>query len=130
RIIDRKAGSHHATRRIDVHEDFLFGVLRLQEEQLRHNHRCHVIFDRSGQEDDAFAQEPRIDIEAPLAPAGILDYLRNEIVVVDFNWTAIAQHGETFLFRNSGAPDPMRQNEKPSPAWRLPGPASRETQSR
>jgi hypothetical protein len=46
-----------------------------------------VVLDRAGDEDDAFAQQPRIDVEAALAPVGLLDddgdELCNDVLMVD-----------------------------------------------
>ena len=46
RVVDREAGSDHAARRVDVHEDVLLRVLGLEEEQLGGDERGHVILDR------------------------------------------------------------------------------------
>ena len=73
--------------RVDVHEDVLLRVLELEEEQLGGDEPGHMVLDRAGDEDDPLAQQPRIDVEAALAPVGLLDddgnELRNDVLMVD-----------------------------------------------
>ena len=56
--------------------------------------RRHMVLDRARDEHDPLAQQPRIDVEAALAPVGLLDddgnELRNNILMVD--------HGKRILF--------------------------------
>ena len=46
-----------------------------------------MVLDRARDEDDPLAQQPRIDVEAALAPVGLLDddgnELRNDVLMVD-----------------------------------------------
>ena len=46
-----------------------------------------MVLDRAGDEDDPLAQQPRIDVEAALAPVGLLDddgdELRDDVLMVD-----------------------------------------------
>ena len=78
RVVDREAGGDHAARRVDVHEDVLLRVLGLEEEQLGGDQRGHMVLDRAGDEDDPFAQQPRINVEAALAAVRLLDDDGNE----------------------------------------------------
>src|SRR6266550_6947315 len=45
-----------------------------------------MVLDRPGDEDDALAQQPRIDVEAAFAPVGLFDddgdELRNDVLMV------------------------------------------------
>ena len=45
-----------------------------------------MVLDRAGDEDDAFAQQPRIDVEAALSPVRLFDddgdELRNDVLVI------------------------------------------------
>ena len=53
-----------------------------------------MVLDRAGDEDDPLAQQPRINVEAALAPVGLFDddgnELRNDVLVVN--------HGKQILF--------------------------------
>src|SRR6185437_6430219 len=60
-------------RGIDVNRDVLLGVLRFQEEHLRHHDVGHVVVDRADDEDQALLEEARIDVIRPLAAGGLLD---------------------------------------------------------
>ncbi len=46
-----------------------------------------MVFDRTSDEDDPLAKQPRINVEAALAPVGLLDddgnKLRNDVLMVD-----------------------------------------------
>ena len=81
-VVDRKSRCNNPARRVDIHGDFLFGVLRLQEQQLGHDQRRHAVLHRAGDEDDALLEEARIDVVGPLAPVGLLDHHGNEVVHV------------------------------------------------
>jgi LemA protein len=78
RVMDRHARRDDTARRVDVHEDVLLRILRLQVEELRRDQRGHVILDLAGDEHDPLAQQPRIDVEAALAAIRLLDHDRNE----------------------------------------------------
>jgi hypothetical protein len=77
-VVNRKASRHHAAGRVDVHGDFLLGVFRFEEQQLGHHQRCHVIFNRAGQEDDALLEHARVNVVGALATVGLLDDHGNE----------------------------------------------------
>ena len=78
RVVDRHARRDDAARRVDVHEDVLLRVLRLEEQQLGGDHRGHMVLDSAGHEDDPLAQQARINVEAALAAVGLLDDDGNE----------------------------------------------------
>ena len=78
RVIDRHARRHHAAGRVDIQEHILLGVLCLQEQQLCHDERRHMILDLPGHEDDPFAQQPRINVERPFTAVRLLDDDRDE----------------------------------------------------
>src|SRR6185369_6397354 len=59
--------------------DRLVRVLRLQEQELRADQSGHRIIDLAVEEDDALAQEPRIDVEGSLAAGGLFDHHRDEL---------------------------------------------------
>jgi hypothetical protein len=78
-VVDRHAGGHHAAWRVDVEADILFRVVRFQKQHLRHDGIGNVIIHPTHQEDDALAQEPRVNIERSLTAAGLFNDHRNEI---------------------------------------------------
>ena len=72
-VEDAKPVVHRAPRGIDVHEDVLVGVLRLEEEELGD----HPVGGFSGygltEKNDPLAQQARIDIERPFAPTRLFN---------------------------------------------------------
>ena len=64
----------------DIQRNLLLRIIGLEEEELRNHKRRHPVLDRTGDEDDAFLQEPRKDIVGPLAADGLLDHHGDEIV--------------------------------------------------
>ena len=56
-VVDGHAGGDGPARRIDVHVDFLFRVLGLQEKQLRADQAGHVIVDGAAEQDDPVLEE-------------------------------------------------------------------------
>ena len=68
-VVDRQAAGHDAAGRVDVHRDLFLGVLRLQEEKLGADQGRHAVVERSVQEDDPLAQQPREDVEGAFPPA-------------------------------------------------------------
>ena len=81
-VVDRHAGGHHPARRVDVHRDFFFRILRFKEQQLRHHQRGDAVVDRAGDEDDPFLQQARINVIGALAAVGLLDHHGNEMLHV------------------------------------------------
>src|SRR5256885_15103912 len=62
-----------------------------------------MILDRAGDEDDPLAQQPRKNVEAALAPVGLLDddgdELRNDVLVVNHG-RLILNVGPAYIGRN------------------------------
>src|SRR2546430_8670561 len=75
----RSARGDVAAGAVDVERDLLFGVLGLQEQQLRHHGVGDLVVDRSADEDDPVLQQPGVDIERALTPTGVLDDHRDEV---------------------------------------------------
>src|SRR5690606_28150785 len=73
-VVDRQAGGDDAAGRVDVQADVLLGVLRLEEQQLRHHHVGHVVVDRANQEHHPLLEQARVDVVGALAAAGLLDH--------------------------------------------------------
>src|SRR6185437_6888974 len=82
RVVDRKPRRHHAARRVDVHVDFLLGVLRLKKEKLRRDQAGADVFNAAGDEDHALLEQARKDVVLPLAPCGLLQHVGHERVHV------------------------------------------------
>ena len=78
RVVNRQPRRHRAAGRIDVDVDVLLAVLHLQKEHLRDDQIRDVIVDRRADENDPVLEQPRVNIVAPLASAGLLDHHRNE----------------------------------------------------
>src|SRR5690606_34920663 len=76
-VVDRHAGGHHASGRVDVHRDVL-AVLAFEEQQLSDNQRGHLVLDLAGDEHDPLAQQAAEDVEAALAAAGAFDHYGHE----------------------------------------------------
>ena len=81
-VVDRHPRGDHAARGVDVHRDLLLRSLGLQEQELRHHQGRHPVLDRTGDEDDALLEEPRIDVVGPLAADGLLDHHGDDVVHV------------------------------------------------
>src|SRR5437773_1197114 len=79
RVVDREARGDVAAGAVDVERDLLFGVLGLQEQQLRHHEVGDLVVDRSADEDDPVLQQPGVDVERALTPTGVLDDHRDEV---------------------------------------------------
>src|SRR5437899_13096552 len=65
-------------RRIDIDVDVLFRTFHLQEEQLRDHQIRNVIVNRRSNKNDAVFEQPRINIVAALAAAGLFDHHRHQ----------------------------------------------------
>jgi hypothetical protein len=78
RIIDRHAGRHITAGGIDVEGDFLLRIFGFEEEKLGAGKCCHRVVDRTDQEDDPFAEQPREDVPAALAAIGLFDHLGDD----------------------------------------------------
>ena len=78
-VIDRETCAHRPAGRVDVHGDLFFRVFRFEEKQLSHHQARHMVFDRPGDEHDAFLQQARIDVVGAFAPRTLLDHHGNEV---------------------------------------------------
>jgi hypothetical protein len=63
---------------------FLLGVFGLKKQQLGGQKAGAVILDRTGDEDQPFLEQARIDVEGALAAGGLFDHHRHQGVVVEF----------------------------------------------
>ena len=102
RVVHRQGGRDHAAGAVDVERDVLVRVLAFQEQQLGADQRCHAIIDLTGQEDNAFLQQARIDVVRPLATRGLLDHHRHEVIGIDLKRISITHHLRTFLASDLG----------------------------
>ncbi len=82
RVVDRHAGGDHAPGRVDVETDVLVGILRLEEQQLRHHQVGGDLVDRTDQEHHALLEQARVDVIGTLAAAALLDHHRHEAEVL------------------------------------------------
>ena len=82
RVIDRQTRGDGTTRRVDIDVDVLLGVFHLQKQHLRDDKIGDVIVNRSANENDAVFQQPGIDVERALSPAGLLDDGWNQIRIL------------------------------------------------
>jgi hypothetical protein len=73
RVVDGQAGIGDAARGVDVELDRGVGVGRLEVQQLRHHEVGDLVVDGLAEEDDALVQQPRVDVEGPLAARILLD---------------------------------------------------------
>ena len=80
RVVDREQPRDLAAGRVDVDRDVLVGVFALEVQQLGDHQVRHRVVDRRAQEDDALLQEPRVDVERPLAAVRLLDDRGDEVV--------------------------------------------------
>jgi hypothetical protein len=78
RVVDGQPGVDLAARGVDVHGDVLVGVVGLEVQQLRDDEVRDLVVDRGADEDDALAQQPRVDVERALAARVLLDDDGNE----------------------------------------------------
>src|SRR5947207_1628510 len=78
RVVNGKPCRYRSARRVNVDIDVLLCVLHLQKEQLRDDQIGDVIVHWSSNENNAVLQEPRVNVVAALAPAGLLHNHRNQ----------------------------------------------------
>ena len=81
-VVDRHPRGDHAARGVDVHRNLLLRSLGLEKEKLRNHQRRHPVLDRTGDENDALLEEPRINVVGPLAADGLLDHHGDDVVHV------------------------------------------------
>ena len=77
-VVDRQARRNRAAGRVDVEEDVLVGILRLEEQQLRHDQVGGDLGHRPDQEHHALLQQPRVDVVGALAAPRLLDHHRDQ----------------------------------------------------
>ena len=80
-VVDREQRRDVAAGRVDVDVDVLVGVLRLEVQQLGAHQVGDRVVDRRAQEDDVVLEQPRVEVEGPLAPVGLLDDRGDQVVV-------------------------------------------------
>jgi hypothetical protein len=74
RVVDREARVYDAAGGVDVERDVLLGILGLEVDQLGDDQIRNLVVDRLAQEDDPLAEQPRVDVERPLAAGCLLDH--------------------------------------------------------
>ena len=74
RVVDREHADPRSARRVDVQRDVLVGILGLEEQQLRDDDVRDGVVELAAEEDNAFAQQSRVDVEGALAPVRLLDH--------------------------------------------------------
>src|SRR6056297_701050 len=80
RVVDGEQRGDVATRAVDVDVDVLVGVLRLEVDQLCTQQAGDLVVDRCLQEDDVLLEQPAVEVVGALAPTGLLDDVRNQVV--------------------------------------------------
>src|ERR1700722_6851722 len=80
RIVDREACRNNPAWGIDVKSDFLLRIISLEKKELSDDQRSRYVVDWTDHENDAFAQQPRENIERTLAPRRLLDNNRHKII--------------------------------------------------
>ena len=66
RVVDRHARVRGAAGRVDVERDVALGVVGLEQQELGDDQVRDLVVDLVAEEDDAFAQEARVDVERAL----------------------------------------------------------------
>ena len=82
-VVHRQACCHRAAGAVDVEVDVLVGVLRFEEQKLRHDQVRHVVLDRTHGEYQALLEQPGEDIVGALAAGGLLNHHRHQPEVLD-----------------------------------------------
>src|SRR3984957_3973835 len=80
RVVDREPRRNNPPWGIDVKSNFLLRIISLDKKQLSDYQRSRDVVDRTDHENDAFAQQPRENIERTLAPRRLLDNNRHKII--------------------------------------------------
>ena len=78
RVVDGQTARDRAARRVDVEADVLLGIGALEVQELRDDQVGDVVVDLRAEEHDAVVEQTRVDVEAALASAGLLDDDRDE----------------------------------------------------
>jgi hypothetical protein len=72
RVQDRQAGRDAAAGRIDVQRNVLLGVFRGEEQHLSDDQICHIVIDRSAEENNILFEQTRVNIECAFAARRLL----------------------------------------------------------
>src|SRR4051794_33426028 len=80
-VVDGQPCSNRAARAVDIELDVLVGVLGLEEEHLGDRQVRYLIVNRRADEDDAVLEQARKDVVGALAPVGLLDHHRNQLIL-------------------------------------------------
>src|SRR5258707_868873 len=67
-------------------------ILSFEKQELGANQARHLIVHRADQEDDAFLEQARIDVEGALAPVGLLDHHGHEEIGIGLDGIAVVDH--------------------------------------
>ncbi len=86
RVVDRQTRGHNTAWAIDIHRDFLGGILCLEVQKLRNDERGHTVMDRPVQENDPLFQQTREDVVRTFAPAGLFNHHRDQRVHICIVW--------------------------------------------
>ena len=73
----------------------MLGFSDFEEQELGADQRADLVEHRAGEEDDPLLQQAGEDIVGALAPGGLLDHHRNQVVGIDFDGVAVL-HRHTF----------------------------------
>ena len=93
RVVDGEQRRDVATGAVDVDVDVLVGVLGLEVDQLGADQAGDLVVDRRLQEDDVLLEQPAVEVVGPLAAAGLLDDVGDEVVLGVHAWSAVSPSG-------------------------------------
>jgi hypothetical protein len=82
-VVDRQTAGHNAARAVDIHGDFLGGILGLKEQKLRADQAGHAVMHRARKENDPLFEHAGEDVIGPFAAAGLFDHHRDKGVHVE-----------------------------------------------
>ena len=66
RVVDRHARVRRAAGRVDVERDVAFGIVGLEQQELRDDQVRDLVVDLAAEEDDPVAEQPGVDVERAL----------------------------------------------------------------
>src|SRR5262245_63225030 len=102
-VVDGEARRHRPARRVDVEEDVLVGILRLEKEELRHDQVGGHLGDRPDQEHHALLQQARVDVVSALAAPRLLDHHRDQAEIPNLTSTFFPVHEPAAPISSSNA---------------------------
>ena len=73
RVVDRHSAGHQPTRAVDVERDVFIGVFRFEEDQLGDHQRRDVVVDPTGDEDNPFTKQTRVNVVGAFAATRLLN---------------------------------------------------------